>query len=234
MDHKKFRHELKYYIHNHEYEILRAKLSAVLRPDPFSISERGYHIRSLYFDNLYDRDLHQKNYGTLRRKKLRIRIYNVSDQVIKLERKHRYGEFICKESVSLTKDEYQKLLNDDYGFLKEKEAILYHDFYHYLRSERLKPKVIVDYTREAYIGDVSDVRITFDKELSAAVNSVDIFNKNLVTVEALPPPLLIMEVKFNEFLPSYIRNLIHLDSHQRSAISKYVICRETGMNFYKE
>jgi hypothetical protein len=234
MNGKKFRHELKYYINYYEYEILRSKLKAVLKQDKFSVDDRGYHIRSLYLDNLYDNDLFEKNYGILKRKKIRIRIYNTSDKVIKLERKYRYGEYICKESVSLSKEEYLRIYNFDYEFLKEKEHSLYRDFYLYLRSENLKPKIIVDYKREAYVGKESDVRITFDKELSTATNTIDIFNKNLVTVEALSYPLLVMEVKFNGYLPNYIRRILELDSHNRSAISKYVICREAGMQFFKQ
>lgn len=224
---KRFRHELKFYINQYEYEVLRKRVGAVLPMDKYALTDEGYHIRSLYFDNLYDTDLFEKNYGILKRKKIRIRIYNESDAVINLERKHRYGEYICKESASLTKLEYEKLLNYDYEFLKEKEKPLYRDFYLYLRSEHLSPKVIVDYTREAYVGAESDVRITFDKSLSASANSLDIFDHSLTTVEALAYPLLILEVKFNEYLPSYIRAVLELDSHNRSAISKYVICRNT-------
>jgi hypothetical protein len=234
MNGKKFRHELKYYINYYEYEILRKKLKVILKQDKFSINDKGYHIRSLYFDNLHDNDLFEKNYGLLKRKKIRIRIYNKSDKVIKLERKYRYGEYICKESASLTKEEYQKIMNSEYEFLREKDSPLYRDFYLYLRSENLTPKIIVDYTREAYVGYESDVRITFDKELSTVTNSIDIFNENIVTVEALSYPQLIMEVKFNEYLPTYIRRLLDLDSHNRSAISKYVICRESGMKYFKQ
>jgi hypothetical protein len=230
---KRFRHELKYYINQQEYELLRTKLKVVLRQDQHSINESGYHIRSLYFDNLYDNDLLEKNYGILKRKKIRIRIYNKSDAVIKLERKYRYGEYICKESASLTRGEYEQLLNYDYDFLLNKDKPIYKDFYLYLRMENLSPKVIVDYVREAYVGEESDVRITFDKQLSASTNSLHIFNDQLVTVEAIPYPQLIMEVKFNEFLPTMVRRIIDLDSHNRSAISKYVICREIGMKFNK-
>lgn len=232
---KKFRHELKYYISQIEYDILSKRIGALLPQDKHSIDDRGYLIRSLYFDNIYDDDLYQKNYGVLKRKKIRIRTYNKSDSVIKLERKHRYGEYICKETVPITRDEYSKLCNRDFHFLKTKtESHLYRDFYLLLRSERLQPKVIVDYVREAYVGEESDVRITFDKQLSAGINTHDLFNPNLVTKEALAFPELILEVKFNEYLPTYIRRVLNLDSHERSAISKYVICREVGMDFYKQ
>ena len=230
---KKFRHELKFYINQFEYESLRKKVKAVLRQDKNSINENGYHIRSLYFDNLYNTDLYEKNYGILKRKKIRIRIYNKADSIIKLERKYRYGEYICKESASIEKEEYEQILNYNYDFLLKKDKAIYKDFYLYLRSEKLSPKVIVDYVREAYVGEESDVRITFDKNLSVGMNSIDIFNENLVTIESLQAPLLIMEVKFNEYLPTYIRKVLALDAHNRSAISKYVICREGRIQFNK-
>lgn len=231
---KKLRHELKYYINLSEYEILREKLKFILKKDNFSVDENGYHIRSLYFDNALDNDLYEKSFGIFKRKKFRIRIYNKSDKVIKLEKKNRYGEMINKESLTISKDEYDKILSWNYDFLLEKEDPLARDFYLFLRSEHMSPKIIVDYVREAYIGDIEDVRVTFDKCLSAGLNSIDLFEKNMVTIEALTFPMMIMEVKYNSYLPDYIRDILQLDGHHRSAISKYVICRESNMNFYKQ
>lgn len=231
---KKLRHELKFYINLSEYEILREKLKFILKKDRFSVDENGYHIRSLYFDNALDNDLYEKSFGIFKRKKFRIRIYNKSDRVIKLEKKNRYGEMINKESLTITKDEYEKILSWDYDFLLEKEDPLARDYYLFLRSEHMSPKIIVDYIREAYIGDIEDVRVTFDKCLSAGLNSIDLFDENMVTTETLTFPMMIMEVKFNSYLPDYIRDILQLDSHHRSAISKYVICRESNKYFYKQ
>lgn len=231
---KKLRHELKFYINISEYELLRKKLQIVLKKDENMVNEEGYHIRSLYFDNVYDSDLFEKNYGIYKRKKFRVRIYNQSDQIIKLEKKNRYGEMINKESISISRDEYERLLMWDYDFLLDKKASAAKDFYLFMRTQHMSPKIIVDYVREAYMENIEDVRITFDKYLSAAINSIDIFEKDIVTIEALNEPLMIMEVKFNSYLPDYIRDILQLDSHQRSAISKYVICREAGMTYYKQ
>jgi hypothetical protein len=231
---KKLRHELKFYINVREYELLRKKLQIVLKKDENMVNEEGYHIRSLYFDNVYDSDLFEKNYGIYKRKKFRVRIYNQSDQIIKLEKKNRYGEMINKESIPISRDEYERLLIWDYDFLLDKKASVAKDFYLFMRTQHMSPKIIVDYVREAYMEDIEDVRITFDKYLSAAINSIDIFEKDIVTIEALNEPLMIMEVKFNSYLPDYIRDILQLDSHQRSAISKYVICREAGMTYYKQ
>lgn len=232
-DRKKWRHELKFYIPYYEYEILRMRVKGLLKLDKNSIDEDGYHIRSLYFDNFQDNDLYEKTTGILKRKKFRIRIYNFQDSVIKIERKNRSGEYICKESFSITRSEYEELLNWNYDFLKEKDHVVAKDFYLYLRSEKMAPRVIVDYQREAYIGDVSDVRVTFDKGLRGSTNSIDIFDPNVVTAETLPTELLVLEVKYNKFLPTYIREVLQLDRHNRSAISKYVICRKNSMLYYK-
>lgn len=231
---KRFRHELKYYITENDYLTLRRKIATILKQDKNSIDQRGYLIRSLYFDNIYDHDLLQKNNGILRRKKFRVRIYNHSDKLIKLEKKSRQGEYILKTSARITKDEYNKLLDWDYQFLKEKgkEESIYKEFYHYLNSEYMRPRVIVDYVREAYIGHISNVRITFDKELSFVTNSLDLFNPNHTSEEVLKSPLMILEVKYDEFLPDYIRQLLQLDAHNRSAISKYVLCRMKSIEYH--
>jgi hypothetical protein len=230
----KFRHEFKYYISEKDYIALRHRIGLVLKQDSNSIDEKGYLIRSLYFDNIHDHDLFQKNNGILRRKKFRIRIYNHSDKVIKLEKKSRQGEYILKTSASITKDEYKKLLDWDYEFLKEKgkENPLYKEFYHYLNSEFMRPRVIVDYIREAYIGHISNVRITFDKELSVVTNSIDLFDPNNSSQEVIKHPKMILEVKYDEFLPEYIRGLLQLDAHNRSAISKYVLCRMKSIEYH--
>jgi hypothetical protein len=230
---KKLRHELKYYITYYEYEKLRARIRHVVKPDKHSVNAEGYHIRSLYFDNVFDQALHEKNWGVKRRDKYRIRIYNKSDNHIKLERKSKYGDYICKESINLSREEYERLMNNDLDFLRTQDAQLATDFYYKSMSEKMEPRIIVDYIREAYTHPFGDVRITFDKRLMAGVNSFDLFHPELVTVNALHTKSLILEVKFNEFLPTHIRNLLQLESHNRSAISKYVICREEGMYYYK-
>lgn len=231
---KKFRHELKYYITENDYLTLRRKISTILKQDKHSIDQKGYLIRSLYFDNVHDHDLVHKNYGILRRKKFRVRIYNHSDKVIKLEKKSRQGEYILKTSADITREEYERLLDWDYEFLKEKgkEKPIYKEFYHYLNSDYMRPRVIVDYVREAYIGTIGNVRITFDKELSVVINSTDLFNQNNISQEVIQSPLMILEVKYDEFLPDYIRKLLQLDAHNRSAISKYVLCRLKSIEYH--
>ncbi len=230
---KILRHEIKYYINYYEFEKLRARLRPIVSLDKHALNEEGYHIRSLYFDDVFDNALYEKNSGVNHREKYRIRIYNKSDYSIKLERKSKYGDHVCKQSIRISRTEYENIMSGSFDFLKTKESEVARDFYLKCSSQHMKPKIIVDYVREAYTYPFGDVRITFDKQLMMGVNGVDIFEPQLVTVNAIRDKRMILEIKYNEFLPTHIQNLIQLDNCNRSAISKYVICREEGMGFYK-
>lgn len=228
---KKLRHENKYYIHYHEYIGLQQRVKSALMMDKNSIGTDGYHIRSLYFDNMHETAINDKNDGIFQRKKYRIRIYNKSDHVIKLERKSKYHDYIAKESVSLTRAQCDSIINGNFECISNSDHPLMRDFYFDAKHGRLQPAVVVDYLREAYIYPVSDVRITFDKQLCASVSSFDIFDKNLVTVEQIEGPRTILEVKYNQFLPDFVYGLVQMSAANRSTISKYVICRERRKSF---
>jgi len=225
------RHELKFYIRYPEYVGLRERLKRVLAPDKHTVDEDGYHIRSLYFDNMYETALIDKVNGIFKRKKYRVRIYNIEDKIIRLERKSRYGEYVNKIGATLSKEQYAMLCEGEVDFMRGSDVQLFRDFYLDNASAKLSPTVIVDYVREAYVFPISDVRITFDKRLCSSVNSLDIFDKQLVTASVVKEPMLIMEVKYNQFLPQHINDLLNIESHNRSAISKYVLCRQVRKSF---
>jgi hypothetical protein len=227
---RKFRHEFKYYINYFQYELLYRRLKHVLKRDTHTNEAGEYHIRSLYFEDMKNTALYEKQSGTLARKKYRIRIYNMEDGIIKLEKKSRIGQFIHKESARLTRKEYEKIIAEDIAFLKESKEALLIEFYFDIMTFKYRPSVIVDYVREPYIWDINNVRITFDKQLKTGLLRTDIFNKSLPTVDVMEEPKMILEIKYDHFLPDFIRNLIQIDSSQRWAISKYVICRKFTKN----
>lgn len=223
---KKFRHELKYYINFFEYNVLRDKLKHVLKRDKYSDGNGEYHIRSLYFDDLHRNALYEKQAGILSRKKFRIRIYNFKDDVIKLEIKSRNGQFITKESSPLTLHQYNAIRNGDYNFLGESRDLVFNEFYYQITNNRLMPDVIVDYVREAYISDINNIRITFDKNLRTGLADTSLFDPSLVTVDVIEKPLHVLEIKYDNFLPSHLRNILQIASNQRYAISKFVVCKK--------
>ncbi|GIP51424.1 MULTISPECIES: polyphosphate polymerase domain-containing protein [Paenibacillus] len=231
---RKLRHEFKYYLNTHEYLSLSQKAAALLRMDSHSPGREGYGIRSLYFDGVHDHSLHDKNNGVFAREKYRIRIYNGSKDHISLERKSKYGDYVCKDAARLTHREYESIMNGDAEILSKREEALVQQFRTALVHRAFRPVVIVDYIREAYVYDLGNVRITFDKMLSAGVNTVDLFDDAMVLREAIMGPLTIMEVKYDSFLPVHVRQIIETEKHVRSSISKYVICREARYRHFKE
>ena len=219
------RHELKYHITPAELTVLRGVLAPVMQLDPNGNENNEYHIRSLYFDTINDDALDEKIAGVGNRKKYRIRIYNFSDRVIKLECKSKYGDLISKQSVSIPRELAEQLIAGDPDGLQRMRHPLFHDVYREMRTRLLRPAVIVDYVREAYIHQAEEVRITFDKQVRTGLYSVDLFNPQIPTYPVFDDPVEILEVKFDEFLPSYLQSILSGITAQRSAVSKYTWCR---------
>ena len=219
------RHELKYLITPAELGVLRGILKPLLSPDPNGDRNNEYVIRSLYFDTFDDQALEEKIAGVGMRKKYRIRIYNFSDRVIKLECKSKFGDLISKQSVSIPRDLADQLIAGDPEGLQRMKHPLLHDVYREMKTRLLRPAVIVDYVREAYIHEAQEVRITFDKHLRTGLFSSDLFNAALPTYPVFDNPIEILEVKYDEFLPSYLQAVLSGITAQRSAVSKYVWCR---------
>ena len=222
-----YRHELKYYINRGEYELLSRRLAACLELDPSAERNGGqYFIRSLYFDTPFEDALWDKLSGVDSRDKFRIRIYNGRDDVIKLECKHKEGSYIYKQSLRLSRAECDRLTNGDYGFLLSRNEPFARRKFAELATKGLQPRVLVDYWREAYVYPVEDVRITFDKDIRTAYRCTDIFDMTQPTYPVITDGDLVLEVKFNNYMPNYIRELLQISSHCRSAVSKYCICRK--------
>lgn len=224
----KYRHELKHYINLGECAILRSKLSAVMKMDPNSGSDRNYLIRSLYFDTPDDKALMEKISGVDNREKFRIRLYNCDDSYIRLEKKIKVNGLTAKFSAPLTKGQCNNILNGNIEWLKTTDNVLHNELYEKMQHEQLKPTTIVDYLREAYIFGAGNVRVTIDKSIKTALNSTDLFNKNLLTVETLDGRMAILEVKYDAFLPEIINDIIQLGDRSKVSVSKYALCRMYG------
>jgi len=222
-----FRHEWKYLLSQDQAELLKRRLQPFLKLDSHA-SQEGYIIRSLYFDDINNSAYNQKLMGVYSRKKWRVRIYNFSDSKIALERKKKRGNYIYKESVDLTRDEFEKIIGNDHQFLLNKKDNLYKEFYFECMSNLLRPKVIVDYNRIPLTMEEGTVRITFDSLVAAAVGSYDIFDPSLAKLPAMDPNNIILEVKYTEFLPQLIKQLLPCEAQEFVAFSKYVACYDAA------
>lgn len=222
---KKYRHELKYLINTRDYWVLRSKLNQIMVSDPFSGPDNQYLIRSLYFDDIYNSALIDKLNGVEKRKKYRLRLYNHRDSLIKLEKKGKTDRYTLKESERVTRFFCKQIIGGDFEFLKNSESELQRGLYVQMKTRLLRPVVLVDYIREAYIHPMGNVRVTFDMKLKTGLLSTEFFNPGVPIIEVMDQGTMIMEVKFDQFLPQSIQKLLSGVKGERDSISKYVLCR---------
>jgi len=185
-----------------------------------------YHVRSLYFDDFRNSAFWEKQAGNYRREKYRIRIYNRSDALIKLERKTKINNYILKESVKLTREEADRIIDGDVGFLEDSKHKLLRDFYRKVRCDIMKPVAVVEYDRIAYFHPMGNVRVTFDTGLRMNLASISFFDCDVCTLSIVKEADVILEVKYDDVLPLFICGLFPDTIRPRSAIGKFVICRE--------
>lgn len=222
----KFRNELKFFINYHQYFLIRQRLRHLIETDRHVGPSGEYHIRSLYFDDIQNTALHEKLGGVRDRAKYRIRIYNMEDSLIHLEKKIKRHDYIAKVKEPLTRPMFERIMKGDYGVFNVPGKPLLLEMYDQTMHRLLRPKVIVDYVREPYVCDNGNVRITFDKELRTGLHATDIFNKDLETVRALDNDFMIFEVKYDDYIPEYVRAAFQNEGLVRQSASKYVICRK--------
>lgn len=251
----KYRHEQKIEISYGDLLALRSRLQAVMKPDSHAKDGR-YIIRSLYFDDDKNKALREKLDGVNKREKFRLRCYNGDMDFIRLEKKSKINGLCNKQSVRLTTAQVEALLagkapvvatgtreadlgkapnaTDGEGTVPSAQATdtgltapLTREFISKMRSQGLKPKTLVEYTREAYVFAPGNVRVTLDYNLRTGLDGTDFLNPDCVMVPARDAPA-ILEVKWDEYLPDIIRDLVQLSGRHAAAFSKYAACRIYG------
>lgn len=219
-----FRQEIKYQVNDVTAHLIRSRLSALCCSDKFADSDGQYRVTSLYFDDFCNSAVADNLSGQLSRKKFRIRIYNGDDTFIRLERKVKHGAAGYKDSAVLTREQYALILSGDYEFMCCSDNPVFKDFYLVARTRLLRPSVVVDYIREAFVYEPGHIRITLDKAVSASA-TVDLFAPDAVYAPILNTGEAILEVKFTGFLPGHISRLISNNGGLRQSTSKYTLCR---------
>lgn len=222
------RKEIKYAISYADYAILKSKLQHVMRRDRNADSNGKYLIRSTYFDNFTNKVLNEKKEGFLNRDKYRVRIYGKSSAVVNLERKSKRNNVTFKAKCALTQNEFEKLRVGDINWMETDERNLIRDLFHEMKYNQLKPITVVDYEREAYTYPFGNVRVTFDSKVQSSLRNTDMFNKNLPMVDVLEPNLVILEIKYDEYLPDIIKFLLQAVDTRAEAYSKYQLSRMYG------
>ncbi len=225
-----YRVEDKYSCTVQELAILQARIDTILKPDYHQANDEGYSIISVYFDDIYDTHLCDAIDGNSVRDKYRIRIYNNSFDLIKLEVKSKKYNRILKKSSSITFNQMQQLLQgkciEDRHSLDDPATL----FNIAIKQRNLSPKIIVAYERKAYVYDAGNVRITFDRNVRTS-KQIELFGDTQLIYDILGKESnAVLEVKYDEFIPNFILQVLELGNMRQTSFSKYRLCREIYSN----
>lgn len=221
------RKEKKYLISTICAENLYIKLKSLLQEDLHSNSKRGYQVRSLYFDTLDDTDYEDKEAGYEERRKIRLRIYSPEAQTAKLELKEKSGDDQRKRSFSVSREHAIEMAEGNYEGLLTYDNPFTNKLYFMMNQQVYRPKCMVEYKRSAFYTVENDIRITLDSEVKASEGNFDLFSLELNLYPVSHFEDVILEVKYNHFLLSYIKDLLELSNKVQSSNSKYCMARKS-------
>lgn len=221
-----YRAEDKFLCNEMQMRILQARVSSVLKADSNQYDDFGYVVTSLYFDDIADSCLKDTQAGVGIRQKYRIRIYNHSFDTIKLEVKYKRYNRVHKKSVGITLEQMNTLINgsciDDIEPSSDNPITLFNAA---ITQRGLRPKAIVEYDRKAYVFKTGNVRITFDRNVRAN-KEIGYFTNEQLYFESVGFENNVLEVKYDEFLPKFIAQLLETGNMMQTSFSKYRMSRE--------
>ena len=221
-----YRHELKYLISTAQIEILKTRIQGVMQLDPHVSANRKYTIRSLYFDDYYNRCYYENENGNDPRAKYRIRIYDHSADRISLERKRKERGKTLKEAALIDLGQANQLMRGEYTAPISEQPQLLQGLCADMMVNQMKPVIIVDYERIPYVYRPGNVRVTFDTSVSSSRETASFFTDEIQKRPVLPRGMQLLEVKFDEYLPDVIYRALQLDNLQQTAFSKYYLSRK--------
>ncbi len=216
------RHEIKILLSHQQYVELHTRVAGVLEADPHMPGPEGYRIQSIYLDDMHNSAYYEKGDGVWHRNKFRIRAYNGDSSLLMLENKEKINDYISKSASRITKEDHDRILRGDFSSLLHYDSPLCHKVLALHNTSRLHPVVIVDYMRQAYVHPLSKVRITFDYDVSAAVNTLDMFSDKLITRPVYDHGEVVLEIKYGAYFPMHLKQLLQ-NNGTHMAISKFVL-----------
>ncbi len=222
------RQEKKYSINLADGAYLRSHLSKVMLQDAHN-GTQGYAIRSLYFDTPDDQDFNEKLDGLELRRKVRLRIYSPNDTSAKLEMKQKQGPYQKKRSLRVERDDAIRLCQGDYSPLLKYPEPFAAECYGLMTCRCYRPKTIVEYLRQAYIAKENQIRLTLDSRIIATESCYDLFSPSLSLYPVMDPFSMVLEVKYNGFLLSYIKDLLNDLDRPELSVSKYCLARGVSL-----
>lgn len=243
-----YRKELKYIVSDTLLADVENRISAIMHKD---IHQDGdfYLIKSIYLDTPSLKCLRENESGISTREKFRLRSYNCNDSVINAEIKIRHRETISKMSADISRDTLDAIVSGDVitatnmilqdkrrflddsdikgHYTKEKADIIkktYDKYVYAVSAQRYMPAVTVSYERCAYVYDLCNVRITFDRNVTASKDFGKFFDEGCIGRPAIEEGKHVLEIKYDEFLPDEIASVLSGVQLERTSCSKYARC----------
>lgn len=221
---KNYRHEYKYLISREAAELLRRRLPHFMQRDKHAGPTGQYTIRSLYFDDLDFRSYHEKVSGIDNRTKYRIRCYNYEDSLFKLEKKEKKGHLTRKTAQTISRADVQSLQTQPQKRCPDHPQGLTEELRMTCVGRGVRPMVLVDYDRTPFVCASGNTRITLDENLRTIPYCHDLFGPTHAMIPVLEPDQVILEVKFDDFLPGYLSDCLADIPKIPMAISKFAFC----------
>ncbi|MCA1057621.1 polyphosphate polymerase domain-containing protein [Rossellomorea aquimaris] len=221
------RTEIKHELSKMDCYLLRNRLKHVMEVDPYANKDGKYFIRSVYFDNFDHKVLTQKKEGHYERNKFRVRMYDYQTSLLNLEKKSKRNNLTYKQKCRISIEEFERMRVGDITWMEDDERSLVRELYIEMKMYQLKPLTVVDYEREVFIYQYGNVRVTFDSDIKTSFQNNDVLNVHLPMIET-NPDIVILEVKYDGFLPDTIKKLLQIGNRRKGTYSKYQISRMYG------
>ncbi len=219
-----YRVENKYIVSEAEIAVISARLRALMEQDQ---NQQGssYEIRSIYFDDIDDSCMDENDAGVDVRRKYRIRSYGPDFSFIRLEIKEKARGYTRKRSCPLSMEEYSAIMEGGEGLCFGQKAPL-NELLYKMRCSLMQPKALIKYERSAFVHPSGNVRITFDRNISASRDCGGLFEAQpAFAVPLLPRGMHVLEVKYDELLPDVLAQQMEIGRLQKTAFSKYYLGR---------
>jgi len=238
MIHKKnpaltYRNELKFICTTEMITLLRFRLQQVLCPDIHG-TNGSYRVTSLYYDDWNRKGCHDNDLGISSRSKYRIRMYNRDPNTMRLEQKIKYNNKCAKRSEKLSVERFEQICRGNVsGFLYDPVPPVLRDFVLKVQLTQLSPAAIIDYVRTAFTYEPGNVRITLDTFCSVSFQTDAFMNRDPALLPIQEENLHLLEVKYDDFMPDYIRQTLQMNTLRQVSFSKYYLGMQTIQDYWR-
>jgi len=218
----KYRHELKFICSEAELMLIESRIRTIMKVDEHTDENGEYLIRSVYFDDIYKNCFYDNENGVDPREKYRIRVYNRSSERIMLEKKSKKRGMTGKEACQIDMKLCEGLLQGHRMTLGQKHTLL-DEFIREYNERLFEPVMLGEYLRKPYVYPLGNVRVTFDRNISASSYVTGLFDEWIPKVNVLPTGRHVLEVKYDDYLPDVLANIINTNHMQQTTFSKFYL-----------